>query len=87
MILVLLLVSQISKMRIIIDTDAGLDDAQAILMALCQSHVEVVAITTVHGNTDAPQVALNVLRLLRLVDRLDVSYLLSWYHIIYIGLI
>lgn len=61
------------KKKIIIDTDAGLDDAQAILMALASSHVEVVAITTVMGNTRSPQVALNVLRILKLADRLDVS--------------
>jgi inosine-uridine nucleoside N-ribohydrolase len=39
--------------KIIIDTDAGLDDAQAILMALASDDVEVVAITTVMGNTEA----------------------------------
>jgi inosine-uridine nucleoside N-ribohydrolase len=39
--------------KIIIDTDAGLDDAQAILMALASDDVEVVAITTVMGNTGA----------------------------------
>lgn len=58
--------------KIIIDTDAGLDDAQAILMALASDDVEVVAITTVMGNTRAHQVAKNVLRILKLADRLDV---------------
>jgi inosine-uridine nucleoside N-ribohydrolase len=58
--------------KIIIDTDAGLDDAQAILMALASDDVEVVAITTVMGNTGAHQVAKNVLRILKLADRLDV---------------
>ncbi|XP_063423554.1 nucleoside hydrolase-like isoform X1 [Mytilus trossulus] len=60
------------KKKIIIDTDAGLDDAQAILMALASIQVEVVAITTVMGNTGSPQVALNVLRILKLADRLDI---------------
>ena len=58
--------------KIIIDTDAGLDDAQAILMALASDDVEVVAITTVMGNAGSPQVAKNVLRILKLADRVDV---------------
>ena len=61
------------RRKIVIDTDAGLDDAQAILMALASDNVDVVAITTVLGNTTAPQVANNVLRILKLADRLDVS--------------
>ncbi|XP_052093617.1 uncharacterized protein LOC127729775 [Mytilus californianus] len=60
------------KKKIIIDTDAGLDDAQAILMALASSHAEVVAITTVMGNAGASQVGLNVLRILKLAGRLDI---------------
>jgi inosine-uridine nucleoside N-ribohydrolase len=61
------------RRKIVIDTDAGLDDAQAILMALASDNVDVVAITTVLGNTTAPQVANNVLRILKMADRLDVS--------------
>lgn len=61
------------RRKIVIDTDAGLDDAQAILMALASDNVDVVAITTVLGNTTAPQVANNVLRILKVADRLDVS--------------
>lgn len=60
------------RRKIVIDTDAGLDDAQAILMALTSDTVEVVAITTVLGNTEAPQVANNVLRILKVADRLDI---------------
>lgn len=36
--------------RIIIDTDAGVDDALAILLALAWPDVQIQAITTVHGN-------------------------------------
>ena len=32
------------RRKIVIDTDAGLDDAQAILMALASDNVDVVAI-------------------------------------------
>ena len=56
-----------------IDTDAGVDDAQAILMALSYPDVEVIGITTVHGNASVGQVAKNVLRILKVADRLDVS--------------
>ena len=61
------------RRKIVIDTDAGLDDAQAIHMALASDNVDVVAITTVLGNTTAPQVANNVLRIFKMADRLDVS--------------
>ncbi len=36
--------------RLIIDTDPGLDDAHAILMAAAHADTEIVAITTVGGN-------------------------------------
>ena len=57
----------------IIDSDAGVDDANAILMALGSPDVDVIAITTVSGNTTAPQSGRNVLRVLQLMNRLDVS--------------
>ncbi|ELT98557.1 hypothetical protein CAPTEDRAFT_226345 [Capitella teleta] len=59
-------------MRLIIDTDTGIDDAQALLMAFNCPDVEVVAITTCHGNVDVEQINLNVLRVLKTVDRFDV---------------
>ena len=60
------------KKKILIDCDAGTDDAEAILMALSCPDVDVVAITTVCGKTGAVQVARNVLRLLHVADRMDV---------------
>ncbi|XP_077993336.1 nucleoside hydrolase-like isoform X1 [Glandiceps talaboti] len=59
-------------MKVVIDTDAGVDDAEAILMALAQPDVEVVAITCVHGNTYVDQVCVNVLRTLQVCNRLDI---------------
>ena len=61
-----------SRKKLLINTDAGIDDAQAILMALKDPDVEVVAITTTHGNTDEHHVCRNVLRVLKLAGRLDV---------------
>ncbi|KAK6195642.1 hypothetical protein SNE40_001027 [Patella caerulea] len=60
------------KQLLVIDTDAGLDDAQAILMALAAPHVEVVGITTVSGNVNSKQVSKNVLRLLKAVNKLEI---------------
>lgn len=63
-----------SKRKFIIDTDAGIDDAQAIFMALTYpQEVDVIALTCTHGNVKCDQVTLNVLRILKVVDRLDVS--------------
>lgn len=42
----------------IVDTDCGVDDAQAVLIAL--RHLNVVAFTAVSGNTSARNAAMNV---------------------------
>ncbi|XP_070561551.1 nucleoside hydrolase-like isoform X1 [Ptychodera flava] len=63
---------QKKRMKLLIDTDSGIDDAEAILMALAQPDVEVVGITCVHGNTNVHQVTKNVLRTLQAADRLDI---------------
>jgi len=62
-----------AKRKFLIDCDPGVDDAQAILMALQCPDVDVIGITCVSGNAGARQVAKNTLRLLKVVDRLDVS--------------
>lgn len=46
--------------RLIIDTDAGIDDAEAIMMALSHPATIVEAITTVTGNVQVEQVNRNV---------------------------
>ena len=56
-----------------IDTDAGIDDAHAILMALADPTVTIIGISTIRGNTSCSQVARNVLRLLRVSDCLQVT--------------
>ena len=62
------------RIKVLIDTDAGIDDAQAILILLHKRYnVNVVGITTCHGNASVDQVRLNVLRLLNEANRLDVS--------------
>ena len=54
---------------LIIDTDAGVDDAIAILMALNHPHTQVVGITTVNGNANVDQVTNNVCLVLDQVNR------------------
>ena len=53
--------------RVIIDTDPGVDDALAILLALRSPELEVVAITTVCGNVPVEQGTQNLFRILGLV--------------------
>lgn len=67
--------------KLIIDTDAGGDDAAAILLALGfeknseKSSFEVIAITCTYGNTNLTNVATNVLKILTIAHRSDVSSL------------
>jgi non-specific riboncleoside hydrolase len=51
------------KRKIIIDTDPGIDDAIAILVALFSERLEVELITTVAGNVSVEQTTENALRL------------------------
>lgn len=55
--------------RFIIDTDAGIDDAEAILMALGHPQTEVLAITTVAGNVGVAQVNHNVATILQMTGK------------------
>ena len=51
-------------MHLIIDTDPGVDDAHAIMMALAHPRAEVVAITTVAGNVTLDRTTTNALIIL-----------------------
>uniref|UniRef100_A0A1B6CZ87 Inosine/uridine-preferring nucleoside hydrolase domain-containing protein n=1 Tax=Clastoptera arizonana TaxID=38151 RepID=A0A1B6CZ87_9HEMI len=55
--------------RIIIDTDAGIDDAAAIFLALTDNSVQVDAITCVMGNTYIENVVVNVLKVLKISNQ------------------
>jgi uridine nucleosidase len=52
--------------KILIDTDPGVDDAMAILLALRSPEVEVIGLTSVFGNTRTEITAQNALRILEL---------------------
>lgn len=57
---------------IVIDTDPGVDDAVAIMLALASPEVELTAVTTVFGNVALAATTANAGRLLALCDRADV---------------
>ena len=54
--------------RIVIDTDAGVDDALAIILALRSPELQVEAITTVSGNVHVDLCTENVFRVLDVLD-------------------
>jgi purine nucleosidase len=56
----------------VIDTDGGIDDASALWWALTSPEVELVGVTTVHGNIDAVTAAANVCRILEAAGRPDI---------------
>jgi inosine-uridine nucleoside N-ribohydrolase len=57
---------------VILDCDPGHDDAIALLLALASPEVELVGVTTVHGNQTLDKTTDNALRVLALVGREDV---------------
>ena len=61
-----------ARTRVIIDTDPGVDDAVAILLALASEELDVVAITSVAGNVGIDETTLNARRLAELAQRPDV---------------
>ncbi|XP_076397506.1 nucleoside hydrolase isoform X2 [Megachile rotundata] len=58
--------------KLIINTDAGADDAMAILLILRTEGFKVLAITCSYGNTHLDNVATNVLKILTIANRSDI---------------
>lgn len=59
--------------KIIIDTDPGIDDAVAILLALAaREELDVLALTTVNGNVGVEQVTKNAFKILEIAGRSDI---------------
>ena len=57
---------------VLIDADPGCDDALAILLALEHPDLEVVGISTVHGNAPVDETTENARSILELLERTDV---------------
>ena len=58
---------------VILDCDPGHDDAIALLLALASPEVELLAVTTVHGNQTLEKTTANALRVLEFAGRPDVQ--------------
>ncbi|XP_029386205.1 inosine-uridine preferring nucleoside hydrolase [Echeneis naucrates] len=58
--------------KLLVDVDCGVDDAQAIMMALAAPNVELLGITCVHGNTTVENVCKNTLRILQVCNKLEI---------------
>jgi inosine-uridine nucleoside N-ribohydrolase len=57
---------------VLIDCDPGHDDAMALLLALASPELELLGVTTVHGNATLDKTTANALRVLELAGRGDV---------------
>nr|ATU82427.1 venom hydrolase-like protein [Lethocerus distinctifemur] len=61
------------RTKVIMDVDAGADDAMAIMIAVSSvKKIDVIAITCVNGNTGVHNVTKNVLKTLKVANRLDI---------------
>ena len=57
--------------KVIIDTDPGIDDAMAIMIALKEhkkGNIDILAITLVNGNSSTDNAQVNILRVLEVFD-------------------
>jgi inosine-uridine nucleoside N-ribohydrolase len=59
-------------MRIILDCDPGHDDAIALMLALASPEIELLGVTTVHGNQTLAKTTINALKLLEFVGRTEI---------------
>lgn len=63
----------IDKKKVIIDTDPGIDDALALILASKIPELDILGITTVAGNVPVEQGTQNALDILNLVNRNDIN--------------
>ncbi|XDV30813.1 hypothetical protein PO909_033652, partial [Leuciscus waleckii] len=64
--------TEVSMKKLLVDVDCGVDDAQALMMALAVPDVQILGITCVHGNTSLENVCKNVLRVLKVCKHLEI---------------
>lgn len=56
-----------TSVRVILDTDPGIDDALAVLLALSSPEIQADGLTIVYGNCSMEQAVMNALSVLELV--------------------
>jgi len=62
-----------ARLKVVIDTDPGQDDAVAILLALAErDRLDLLGLTTVAGNVPVERTTINALRMIELAKRSDV---------------
>ncbi|XP_051762196.1 pyrimidine-specific ribonucleoside hydrolase RihA isoform X8 [Ctenopharyngodon idella] len=66
------LVEKASMKKLLVDLDCGVDDAQALMMALAAPDVQILGITCAQGNTSVENVCKNVLRVLKVCKHLEI---------------
>ncbi len=62
----------VEKRKVIIDCDPGIDDSLALMLAISSEELEIVGITVVCGNVPANLGAENALKILKMMNRLDI---------------
>lgn len=65
------------KRKVIIDCDPGIDDSLALMLALSSKEIEVLGITIICGNVPTDIGAENALKVLKLMNRLDIPVYLG----------
>ena len=70
----------IQKIRVIIDTDPGIDDAIALMMALRSDNLQIEAITIVPGNVESELGSQNALKILEYMGRKDIPVAVGTTH-------
>ena len=60
------------KIKLIIDTDPGFDDAMAIAAAIKWPNVEILAITCVSGNVSCSKACINALKIRKIFGGEDI---------------
>lgn len=58
--------------KLLMDVDCGVDDAQAIMIALAAQDVKLLGVTCVHGNTTVENVCKNTLRVLHACNKPEI---------------
>lgn len=62
----------VNRVRVIIDTDPGIDDALAILLLAASPEISIEAITVTHGNTNVDKCARNALQIAELAGLIHI---------------
>ncbi|KAM9850670.1 inosine-uridine preferring nucleoside hydrolase isoform 2-T2 [Aulostomus maculatus] len=60
------------RKKLLADVDTGVDDAQALMLALAAPNVELLGVTCVNGNTTVENVCKNTLRVLHVCQKLQI---------------